>query len=104
MADYINKYPVLNQPGGHLLVCVFSLWPYLKNVFKKLFLFYLYYFQQLEYDFAVLFKEAENRMLTHWPQFSVKVKHKLIIAGVRDESLGESDFFFLEFLKLYVSP
>lgn len=43
----------------------------------------------------VLFKEAENRMLTHWLQFSVKVKHKLIIASVRDESLGESDFFFL---------
>lgn len=68
--------------------------------------FYLYFlciFQQLEHDFEVLFKGAENRMLTHWPQFSAKVKRELINIGVREENIGEEIIFFLEFLTVYVS-
>lgn len=30
VADYVDKYPVLKQPGGHLLVCIFFLRLYYK--------------------------------------------------------------------------
>lgn len=59
----------------------------------------LVFFQQLEHDFKILFKEAENRMLTHWPQFSAKVKCELINIGVREENLGEKIIFSYNFLQ-----
>ncbi|XP_071572040.1 uncharacterized protein [Temnothorax nylanderi] len=73
VADYINKYPVLRQPGGYIL---------------------------LEYDFQVLFKGAENRMLTHWSQFSAKVERELINIGVREESLDCEAALLFNYLKL----
>jgi len=96
VADYINKYPVLKQPGGYLLVCFFFM-VMLQNMhcFQGVTFIYILFvfFQQLEHDFKVLFKGAENRMLTHWPQFSVKVKRELINIGVREENLGEKIIF-----------
>lgn len=97
VADYINKYPVLKQPAGHLLVGIFFFIVILQNVhcFKVInFIFVIcIFFQQLEYDFQVLFNEAENRMLTYWPQFSAKIKHELINIGVQEESLGQKVIF-----------
>lgn len=86
----------------------FPLWSYYKVtyiVFRNFFLyfiflyfiFFLYYiyifFKHIEYDFEVLFKEAENRMLTLWPQFSAKVRRELINIGVREENIGKKVIF-----------
>ncbi|KMQ85978.1 hypothetical protein RF55_15188 [Lasius niger] len=55
----------------------------------------------LEHDFEVLFKGAENRMLTHWPQFSAKVKRELINIGVREENIDCEAALLFNYPKLF---
>lgn len=107
VADYIYKYPVLRQPGGHLLVRVLFFIVILQNVhcFQGVIfnLYVMYLFQQLEYNFEFLFKGARNRMLSHWSKFAAKVTQELINIGVPEEYLDEIVISFLKFLKLYAS-
>lgn len=62
--DYISSFPILTQPGIHLL---------------------------LECDFELLYKDAANRLTECWDKFSVNLKRELnkekIVCGDSDAEL-----------------
>jgi len=62
--DYISSFPILTQPGSHLL---------------------------LECDFELLYKNAANRLTECWNQFSENLKRELnkekIVCGDSDTEL-----------------
>ncbi|GLH12939.1 Uncharacterized protein GBIM_17590, partial [Gryllus bimaculatus] len=56
----------------------------------------------LEIDFAVLLKEAQHNWSIKWPEFSEKLKAKLVRNGVKEDSLDCETAPIYEIPKLFL--